>query len=271
MRIRRIIRTNIIENLPKKYRFLFERLYYYYFDKKSNLKTDLQIIKQLCNPAKVSLDIGANDGTITMYLCKFTPHVYCFEPVPRMVDHLKRKFNDCNVTIENCALGNANENLSLSIPRVGSKRYETRSSLIKNFENDFILGEKVTDVEKIRVAVKRLDDFNINNIGFMKIDVEGFEFDVLKGIENTIRREMQNIYIEIEQRHHEKDSIYNIFQYIKKLGYFAYFVDCNNNSKKIRSIEMFDVEKMQKESNEKTDYYINNFIFSPSPIRNMKL
>ena len=266
MSIRSIIRVKLVEKLPTKYRFFIERLYLYYFVSEQ-LKSDLKIIKQLCNPYKASLDVGTNDGTITLFLCKFSSHAYCFEPIPRWSEYLRQKFNGCNVTVEECALGNSDGYLCMNIPYVSGQKWETRGSLIKDFENELIFGEKVTDVERLTVRTRRLDDFNISNIGFIKIDVEGFEFEVLKGGENTIKKEMPNMFIEIEQRHHKKDSIYDIFQYVVNLGYFAYFI----HNGKIKAIEEFNLEKMQKEDDEKTDDYIHNFIFSPISITNLKL
>lgn len=266
MGIRRMIRSDLIEKLPNKYQFFIERLYTYHCVR-NYVETDVRIMKQLCNPHKNALDVGANQGVFTLFLCKFSSYVYCFEPVPRLGEYLKNRFHGCNVSVENCALGNFNGELYLNIPCVESGKLETRSSLAIDFENEYILGEKVTDVEKIKVNVRRLDDFHINNVGFIKLDVEGFEFQVLEGGKETIKQNMPNMLIEIEKRHHKKDNIYDIFQYIIDLGYFGYFI-CN---KKLRKSEEFDVMKMQNHTNEKSKDYINNFIFSPSPISNLKI
>jgi len=46
----------------------------------------------------------------------------------------------------------------------------------------------------------------------MKIDVEGFEYEVLLGGKDTIKRNMPNIYIEIEQKHHKSNNINHVFE-----------------------------------------------------------
>jgi FkbM family methyltransferase len=265
MAVRRIIRSMIVEKLPKKTQLFVERMYFHYFVR-NYIENEIRIIKKLCRADKNSLDIGANDGIFTLFLCKLSSHVFCFEPVPKWNQYLKEKYLHCNVTVEDCALGNSDGDAYLSIPYVGKKEYDTRSSLIRNFENEYIRGEKVTDIQKTKVKTRRLDDFDIGNIGFMKIDVEGFEVEVLKGAEQTIAREMPNIFIEIEQKNHKDRSISDIFNYIKEFGYYGYFV----KDKGVVGIEEFDIEEMQKETGSiNGDYrdYINNFIFSRDRIR----
>ena len=263
MGIKRFIRTKLIENLPNRYQLVIERLYLYHYYGDSYIGKEVKLFKQLCNPHKTSLDIGANDGDLTLFLCKLSSHVYCFEPVPSLAEYLDHRFHGCNVSVENCALGDVNDELYLNVPLVGKRKFETRSSLIIDFETSCILGQKITEIEKIKVKVKRLDDFKLSNIGFMKIDVEGFELQVLKGAIEAIEKNMPNMLIEIEQRHHKNCNIYDIFRYIVDLGYSGYFI----YNKELINIEEFDVKKMQK--NEKSNDYVNNFIFTPSPIENV--
>ena len=65
-------------------------------------------------------------------------------------------------------------------------------------ENPLSTGDTV---ETIRVPLRTLDSYNLSNIGFIKIDVEGHELDVLRGAEVTLRRDQPNLLIEIENRH----------------------------------------------------------------------
>jgi precorrin-6B methylase 2 len=110
-----MIRAKIIDKLPWRHRFFFERLYYRYLTG-GHLRADVAVLKKLCNPDKTAIDIGAFHGTISLFLCKFARHVYCFEPIPTVVEQLRHKFTGSNVTIENCALGDIDQELTLSIP-----------------------------------------------------------------------------------------------------------------------------------------------------------
>ena len=187
MSLKKTIRTHFVAKLPQRLQLSIERFYLYHYYGDNYVGTEVKIMKKLCNLGKQSLDIGANMGVITLYLSKYSSHVYCFEPLPGLAEYLKHKFQGCNVSVENCALGNSNDRMSINLPSTGNSRFESRASLVHTYEDEYILGNKVTDVEKIEVSVKRLDDYQFDNIGFIKIDVEGYEFQVLLGGEKTIR------------------------------------------------------------------------------------
>lgn len=266
MGFKKIVRSHIINKLPRKCQLYIESLYLYYFVK-NYVETEVRILKQFCDSQKTSVDIGANQGVFTLFLSKYSSHVYCFEPLPWLAEYLKNKYKGCNVSIMNCALGEFNCEMHLNIPSIENKRYETRSSLISQFDNAYIDGKRVTNVDKILVEVKKLDDFHINNLGLIKIDVEGFEYEVLKGAEETILQNRPTIFIEIEQRHHKTDDIQDIFNYLHKIGYLGYFWQ----KKSLTEIKEFDASLMQMQDNEKNDQYINNFVFSPAPISHLKI
>lgn len=261
MGLKSSIKNKILNRLPNKLQCTIERVYLSFFVK-NYIEDEIKIFTALCNPQKASIDVGANKGIITLLLMKYSSCVYCFEPVPWLANALKEKFRDCNVIIHNCALGAVNDVMNLSVPFVNQKAIESRSSLCLDYNNEFILSDRVNQIKVIPVNVKKLDDYNLRNIGFIKIDVEGFELDVLKGATETIKNSHPNMLIEIEQRHHKTNNINDIFQYIIDLGYHGYFM----LDKKISKIEEFNVREMQDQTNEKSEHYINNFIFSHYPI-----
>jgi FkbM family methyltransferase len=268
MELRKFIRRSVIDRLPRTYRLAIERQYLYHYYGDDYIGRDVRIIRQLCDRDKNSLDVGANWGLLTLYLSKLSSHVYCFEPVPSLCDGLKAKFQGCNVSVMDYALGNVNSDLSLNIPWIGGKRMDTRSSLANTFNGDVILGDDVTEVENVTVKVKKLDDIGIRNIGFMKVDVEGFEMEVLEGASATIREYMPNLLIEIEQRHHNSRSIHEVFRYLQSYGYVGSFVFRNA----VLRLDEFDPGRMQDiENEEKKDLYVNNFIFSRSRTTALKL
>src|SRR5262249_51616443 len=73
------------------------------------------------------------------------------------------------------------------------------------------------------VSVRRLDEFDFDNIGFVKIDVEGHEEAVLCGGIDTIRRTAPNLLIEIEERH-KKGAIRRVTELLKAERYVGYFL-----------------------------------------------
>lgn len=261
MKFKKLIKKHLVGKLPIKYQLIIERIY---LDKfvKDYVEMEINVIKQLCNPGKISLDIGANRGVFTIFMSQYSSHVYCFEPIPWLCELLKEKFKGQNVSVRNYALGNENREKILNIPIDGVEKIDTRSSFIEDIFNDNILGIKVTEFQKLAVKVRKLDDLKINDIGFMKIDVEGFECEVIKGGKETIEREKPNIYIEIEQRYHKYRRIEDIFKYIESLGYYGYFILGNE----LINTDEYEVERMQDDLNEKSKEFVNNFIFTPHKI-----
>ncbi|HEY1790618.1 MAG TPA: FkbM family methyltransferase, partial [Verrucomicrobiae bacterium] len=129
-----------------------------------------------------------------------------------------------------------------------------------NFKEQLIDGNQVVEIKDVSVAVKRLDDFKLENIGFMKVDVEGFELEVLKGGAETIARHHPNIYIEIEQKHHQDMPISTIFDFILNLGYSGYF----RFDQKLLPINQFTPALHQsKASDSIKNHYCGDFIFLP--------
>ena len=133
-----------------------------------------------------------------------------------------------NVTLYNTALSNEIKEIELKIP----KRFETLNK--ENYEERYKLGcatihkENFLQGEKFiihKVKSVKLDDILINNsIGFIKIDVEGHEKNVLEGAKNLIKKNMPNLLVEIEERHSQL-KVEDTINFINKLGYKSYFFD----------------------------------------------
>jgi FkbM family methyltransferase len=261
--MKKLLKRVLVEKLPPNWRLAFYRNYFYRC-KRDYVKPEVDLFQKLSDPAKTTLDIGANDGTYSMYLCRFAAQLYCFEPLPWLAGEMEKKFRDTkNVRVENCALGSKNETATIRIPVTKSRRYDTRSSLMGKFDSQIINGEKVLEVKDVSVAVKRLDDFQLNNVGFIKMDVEGFELEAIKGGRETILRNRPNLFIEIEQKHHADMPVADIFQYILELGYTGFFEFAG----KFLPIEQFEPARHQAMAQDGVKHaYCGNFVFLPKDI-----
>ena len=99
-------------------------------------------------------------------------------------------------------------------------------------------------------------------ISAVKIDVEGHELSVIRGMINTIQKHKPILVCEIEQRHLREYKIEDVLNEILQLGYEGVFI---NNDKKI------DIREFQVTIHQKNDSirfwdakdYCNNFIFTP--------
>ena len=118
------------------------------------------------------------------------PRVDSFEPNLDIVARLAPVMPE-NVNIHPVALSNQSGQSNLWVPSGGAGK-EGRSSL----EPPTGAG---SDWRKQPVATSRLDDFDLGDVGFVKIDVEGHELAVLQGSTDLLRTQRPTLMVEIEQ------------------------------------------------------------------------
>ena len=182
--------------------------------KETGEDTFINLIKDKIN---LSLDIGANVGNYTkLLLLKTNSRVISFEPLPKAFEELKKiklKYND-RLEIYNLALGFTDEILNLNY---GDEKSE-KASLMPDLKKLSFIGD--SNNKKTAVQVKKLDYFQNNfkneTIDFIKIDTEGFEYEVLKGAENILNMHKPK-FIQIEFNWHQllkQQTLYNISKLI---------------------------------------------------------
>lgn len=182
----------------------------------------LHLIKQQLHPEAVFLDIGANIGQHSLFASRHCKHVYSFEPMKKIYDQFYSSIfvNDIlNISLYNYGLGNKAEVL----PIYGNDNIGA-SSVFTN-EN----RKKIQDIK-----VLRLDDvykqIGINNCDLVKIDVEGYELEVLKGGENFFKKYKPKIILEYTPFFYDKKDpniSKEIIQLLFSLGYALYDIDNN--------------------------------------------
>ena len=158
-------------------------------------------ILELAPSGKLCLDIGANVGCIGMALEHAGHEVISFEPQPEIYKLLN---GNVKGTCYNYGLGSAEA--VLQMPKVA---YSDKG----NF-GGLGIGEK-SIYGNIDVEVRTLDSFGFENVGFIKIDVEGFEREVLMGGIQTILKSKPILYIE-DDRIPLRQALREM---IKSLGY----------------------------------------------------
>ena len=218
---------------------------------KNNYEKELSIISNFKNKNKSAVDVGVYRGIYSYKLSKQFKHVYAYEPNPLIFPYLKKNLNKIikNLTLKNFALSNSSGTVDLKIP------FRSKSIFKDNIEELYKLGcatiqenKNYSNYDSVKVNKIRLDeDLKNFDIGFIKIDVEGHEKEVIEGSRNLIIKSKPVLLIEIEEKHSGRPT-YETINFICELGYKPYI--CKNN-------KLHDLHKSKNKEQE------NNFFFLP--------
>ena len=193
------------------------------------LEPELLILDKLCDNSKSSIDIGVFRGVYSYKMSEYSNKVYGFEANPVMFKLLIKNLTKLkeNIEIYNIALSNFDGVTKLKVP------IRKESNFKANFE-DYYEGGLATiepnnnldnkEFDTFDTKTSQLDNFNFKEkIGFIKIDVEGHEFSILKGSERLLKKDKPNLLIEIEKKHSSK--VDETFKYLKELNYNPFYFD----------------------------------------------
>jgi FkbM family methyltransferase len=183
-----MIKEIIIKFLKKidlyDYLMIFKDIYFKNPSEKFNEGKRIKLYSGFINEGDLCFDIGANYGNRTYAFLKIGAKVVAVEPQIMLAKYLRRKFKN-EIVIVTQALGSNNgyRKMYLSDANTLSSLSEEWVSKVKNNRFKGIQWDGETNVE-----VTTLDDL-ISKYGkpkFCKIDVEGYELEVLKGLSSPI-------------------------------------------------------------------------------------
>ncbi len=212
-------------------------------------EAELHLVPFLVDRGRAALDVGANKGVWTAMLARYCPKVFALEPNPKPFKVLARCKPD-NAEAWQIAASNASGEAELRIP-LGRKGYSNQGGSL----NAAKVGEHFGSV---KVPAKRLDDCALPPIGFIKIDVEGFEAEVLEGAAGLIRRDRPVLVIEMEEVHTRK-PIETMVGEVVAMGYAAFAL----RHGQLVPFSALDPEANHRRPASRGDY-IFNFIFLPA-------
>ncbi len=174
----------------------------------------------------VILDVGANIGVMTVYLARSkTAKIYAIEPIPTNLKALRRivsYFKLKNVEILDFALGHEKGEIEMVMPVLDKVKMQGLSHVVHESIETFNVGDKFS------VEVKTLDEIEPllsggKQIHAIKMDVENFEYFVLKGGEQLIKKHRPIIYTELW----ENENRQKCFNFITDLNYNVKILESN--------------------------------------------
>ena len=176
-------------------------------------KEDLTLLKNsFSNNIKKSsfIDIGSNIGNHSIFFRNNFKNIYCFEPqriTYKILQLNTEKFN--NIKIYNYGIDIKHKETTFYIP------IHNNGMVKKNKIEGEIIREE-------RVILKPIDNLLIKNVGFIKIDVEGNEFNVLKSLIKILKSDKPILGFELNLNNKNKDKL---FHFLYKNNYHTFFVN----------------------------------------------
>jgi FkbM family methyltransferase len=185
---------------------------------------EVRFLESITKEGMNVIDVGGHIGVTTVVIAKQVGKrglVYSFEPVPEYFDILKKNLsaNELeNTQAFQLAVTDRLETIDFYqhggfsgiIPDEGARKFQANTTTIDRFSNE--------------QKIERLD--------LISMDCEGSELLVLKGAEESLRKNKVRIFSEI---HHDSlkrlgQSVQHIVQYLQKLGYEVHSVSLDDLS-----------------------------------------
>lgn len=125
---------------------------------------------------RVALDVGGHIGQWSRNMAQDFVRVVAFEPVPAYAECWRKNMAGfTHARLEPVALGDRDGTVSLRCGTPGSHG------------DTFVAPADAPDLVARDVPMRQLDAMNLRDVDFLKIDCEGFELNVIRGGEETIR------------------------------------------------------------------------------------
>lgn len=169
---------------------------------------EIELIPAAVRPGECVLDLGANYGMYCYYLSQAvgeTGKVFAFEPVPFTFDTLRmiaKRLRLQNVKLVPKGVSDRNAQISFSVPLQGSGAIAAGQAYIGSRNDDHPGKQEQVRwkaTKSVLSEVVALDDFlpPVEDLSFIKADIEGAEYFAFRGAEKLIDRHQPSVLCEI--------------------------------------------------------------------------
>lgn len=208
--------------------------------------SDLRRRQKLLDHFKINkiLDVGANSGQYASLIrdTGFKGEIVSFEPVKHVFENLKKKSKkDAKWTVHNMGLGNRKEDLEINVSQ------NTFSSSILNMMPEHLNSEpEAIYLEKQCIKVDMLDNLyhelvDSNDVVFLKLDVQGFEKNVLEGAREYLKK-ITGVQVEMSiiEMYEGELTYLQMIDYLKERGFKLYSLENGFFNKKTGQLLQVD-------------------------------
>lgn len=152
---------------------------------------ELGRLAELCGSGGVMIDVGAWYGPWSQRLAKRADRLIAIEPTAR--HQVLRKILPTSADVIHAAASDQAGTGQLWTVGTGT-RTGAGTEGMSSMRRREIHGASMS------VPLVRIDDLDAKDVRFIKIDVEGHELNVLRGAQETVRRERSRLLVEVEER-----------------------------------------------------------------------
>jgi FkbM family methyltransferase len=165
----------------------------------------MNVLADIIQPTDVCLDVGANIGIYTIFLCQLAEHVVAFEPSNITVDCLAKNVSANaleNARVVRCAIGSIQETKTfvhlLELPGCSFVNEQDNPEAVQKFWGRDL--ERVEETVQIETLDGWLSTHGENRVDFVKMDVEGSEVNAIQGGWETFSKQKPKLAIEFNRR-----------------------------------------------------------------------
>lgn len=182
---------------------------------------ELFFLKKIVKQGNTCLDIGANVGYYSHFLCKYTGKlgkVYAVEPIPDfrvvLMKNIPAKYRK-NYVLFPYALGSEEKKIEMGLPVVGGVIHHGMTHILDKQEEQSI-------AQTFEVEMKIPDKLfgEIQKLDFVKCDVEGYEYFVFSNMKETFMKNKPIVQCELGGEH-KKETV----ELMKSLGFAVYALE----------------------------------------------
>ena len=173
---------------------------------------EFEVIKPICRrlTGGILVDVGANIGAFTLLLRSVSPlHIVAYEPQPFLFKLLQWNigFNRLTgVDARNVACGSKRGEVAFSLGINGSivcesstskKKPVSASPMVSNLDDEAEMTQSGDAVVNVPATILDEDLADAPSVSLLKIDCEGFEYEVLQGAAGLIKRHRPQLVLEV--------------------------------------------------------------------------